>query len=352
MPTQTGTYDISSLLAARFQSVADFGMETIVRILQADLAAHNSIVTDMVSELADPTTDRQRLYGSSIAGEMVEVDEFGRAATQRAAPGSTVGFPLRLFQYAIGWTRKWLESATPADLAQRTLAAEQAHMRVIQRDIKRAIYGSTNYTYRDHLVDNVDLAVKRFVNADSMAIPNGPNGEIYDAATHTHYDGEASLTAAFLKALINNVIEHGHGANVKVAINKANETAVRGLSGFVPYTDPRLIYRATDTASQSVDISRLDNRAIGVFEGAEIVVKPWALANYYFAWDQGSPNKPLAFRQRTQTTLQGLRIAAEIDAYPLHAQYMEAEFGIGVGTRTNGAVLYDQNATYANPTIS
>lgn len=352
MTTNVGTYDISTLLAARFQSAAAFGLDTIRQVLEADLAAHNAIVEQMVSEMCEITTDRQRKYGSSVAGEMVEVDEYGRAPTQAPVAGATVGFPLKLFQFPLGWTNKYLEVATPADLAQGVLAAQTAHLRAIQRDIKKAVYLSSNYTFNDHLIDKVDLSVKRFVNADSAVIPNGPNGETYDGATHTHYVGEASLTAGYLKAIINDVIEHGHGGAVKCAINKTDETAVRALTGFVAYPDPRIVFRASDTPGQTLDISRLDNRAIGIFEGAEIWVKPWAIANYVFPWDAGSPNKPLAFRQRAQTTLQGLRIAAELNTFPLIARYMEAEFGIGVWTRTNGAVLYFANATYADPTIS
>ena len=351
----TGIYDISTLLAARFTSAAAYGLDTIQRVLAADVAAHNAIVNSMMAEMCEVTTDRQRKYGTSANGEMVEVDEYGRAPTQKPITGATVGFPLKLFQFPVGWTEKWLQTHTPADMAQATLGAEAAHLRGIQREIKRAVYLSANYTHNDHLVDNVDLAVKRFVNADSAEIPNGPNGETYDGASHTHYEGEASLTAAFLKACVDDVIEHGHGGAVKLAISKTDETAVRALSGFVAYPDPRLIvpvYSATGVPGQTLDISRLDNRAIGVFEGSEVWVKPWAIANYAFAWDAGSPNKPLAFRQREQNSIQGLRIAATNSSFPLIAQFFEAEFGLGVWTRTNGSVLYFANATYADPTIS
>ncbi len=352
MTTITGTHDIASLKAARFQSAAEFGLDTIQAVLEADVAAHNEIVNDMMEEMCEITTDRQRLYGTSADGDMIEVDEYGRGPTQKPTTGATVGFPLKLFQFPIGWTEKWMQTHTPADMATAVEAAEQAHLRAIQREIKKAIYLSSNYTHRDHLVDNVDLAIKRFVNADSADIPNGPNGETFDGATHTHYVGEASLTAAFLTAIINDVIEHGHGGAVKVAINKTDEAAVRALTGFVAYPDPRIIYRNSDTPGQTLDISRLDNRAIGIFGGAEIWVKTWAIANYVYVWDSLSPNKPLAFRQRTNTALQGLRIAAVNSAYPLYAQFYEAEYGISVWTRTNGAILYFANATYADPTIS
>lgn len=348
----TGTHDISTLLAARFQSAATYGLDTIQRILEADVAAHNQIVQSLVGDLCELTTDRQRKYGTSISGEMVEVDEYGRAATQVAKPGATVGFPLKLFQFSIGWTEKWFETHTPADMATATQNAQKAHLRAIQRDIKKAIFLATNYTFNDFLVDKVDLSVKRLVNADSANIPDGPNGETFDGSTHTHYNANAGLTADTLKASINDVIEHGHGAGVRVAISRTDEAAVSLLTGFKAYSDPRLVYRVTDTPAATLDITRLDNRAIGIFEGAEVWVKPWAIANYAVAWDASAPDKPLAFRQRDATSMQGLRIAATLRTFPLVAQYMEAEFGVGVWTRTNGAVFFFNGAAYSDPTIS
>lgn len=350
MPLRIGISDIGSLLATRNTSVAEFGIENIIPVLQRELDAHNAIMNDMVGSFADVTTDRQRLYGVGQGGAMVEVDEYGASPTQRGRGGATVGFPLRKFQYNIGWTKRWFQLKTPADMAENVLAAEKAHRQAVVREIKRAIFGSANTTYIDHLVDNVSLAVKAFLNADSSAIPTGPNGEVFTAATHTHYDGEASLTAAFLTALINNVVEHGHGAMVKLAISRTDEAAVRALTGFTAYSDPRLIFLATDSTAKKQDLSRLDNRAIGIFGAAEVWVKPWAIANYIFAWDDAGP-RPLAFRQEVSEAMRGLQIAAELDSHPLHAQFMEADFGIGVWQRSNGAVLMFTNATYANPTI-
>jgi hypothetical protein len=352
MPTNTGTYDISSLLRIRFQTVAEFGFDTVAEVLQRDLAAWNALVVEMVSEMCEVTTDRQGVYGTSAGGEMQETDEYGRTSTQKAEAGDTVGFPLRLFQYNLGWTAKYLEVATPADLAEQQIAGQKAHWRRIQKEIKRAIYPSANYSFRDHLIDNVTLNIKRFVNADGGGIPDGPNGETYDPATHTHYLANNGWLAAALTSAINTVIEHGHGAAVRVGINKADETAVRALTGFVAYPDPRIVYRATDTPGQTLDISRLDNRAIGIFAGAEIWVKSWVIDNYPFIWDSGDPKKPLAFRQRTQETLQGLRLAAENADYPLYVKDQEAEFGVAVKERTNGAILDVTDGTYGDPTIS
>src|SRR5690606_11592257 len=101
---------------------------------------------------------------------------------------------------------------------------------------KRAIYTPTNSTFFDELTaPQAELAVKAFLNADSSGIPEGPNGESFDASTHTHYSAEAALTAAGLKASIATVIEHGHGGQLVTAIAASNEATVRALSGFVPF---------------------------------------------------------------------------------------------------------------------
>lgn len=351
----TGTHDISSLFAARIQSVAEFGIDNIARIFANDLAAHNRIVADMLGEFAEYTTDRQRIYGASVNGDMVEVDEYGRSSTQKPVAGSTVGFPLKMFQFALGWTEKWMQIHTPNDMALMLQAAKMAHLRKIQAEVKRALLLSSNYTFRDFLVDNVDLGVKRLVNADSAAIPDGPNGEQFDGSSHTHYIARVStLAISDVTSLINTVVEHGNGGQVRIAINRSDEAtwrALTGSGGFIAYPDPRIVYRVTDTPGTTLDITRLDNRAIGVIGAAELWVKPWIPANYALCWDATGP-KPLCMRQRAQTSLQGLRIAATNSNYPLTAQYMEDEYGLGVWNRTNGAVLYTGGTSYTDPTIT
>ena len=117
MSLKTGTLGIDDLLANKFQSVAAYGESTVAEVLQTDLANHNVIMRDMMSEYCDNTTDRQRIQGTSQTGEMIEADEFSRGPTQREVPGQTVGFPLKRYQYAIGWTRDYMLTRTPADIA-------------------------------------------------------------------------------------------------------------------------------------------------------------------------------------------------------------------------------------------
>lgn len=354
MATPIGTYTLSDLRANRFTSVTDFGPDNINAILQRDLVATNEIVAELQGELADRTTDKQRVYGASIDGDMVEVDEFARSATKKPAVGSGVGFPLKNFQYPVGWDERWIKRATVAELAERAIAAETAYMKAHRRDLKKALFLSTNYTFRDiNSAPITDLSVKRLVNADSMAIPNAPDGATFNAATHTHYLATATLTAVGLTAAITTVIEHGFGERVIAAFNYADEATVRALTGFVAAPDYRVI--PATSAAYTRDVTNpgtLYNRFIGIFGAAEVWIKPWAIANYAFIWDANSPMKPLVLREDSVAGFQGLRLAATLDTYPLYAQYFEAMFGYGVYTRTNGCAYYFANATYADPTIT
>lgn len=358
MPTN-GTYVLADLMENRFQSAADFGLNTIAQVLQDDLQAHNTIINDMVADFAETSTDVQRIYGTSGDGEMLEGDELDRTTAMRILTGSTVGFPLRKYPKSVSWTQDYFYSATPADVANMFVSVQKAHRRAMIREMKKAIFIPTNYTFRDRFgVPQIDLGVKRFLNADGAPIPDGPNGETFDGATHTHYNfvNATAPTAQSLIDLIDDVVEHGHGSQVVLCINRAAEASVRGLTGFTAYLDPRVTVNmsANQATEQRLDISRVDNRPIGIFGAAEVWVKSWVPAGYVFCADRGTPMKPLVHRIHRSPQLQGLRIASRFDQYPMIADSMDAYFGFGAYTRTNGACLYYASGAvaYVAPTIT
>lgn len=352
MAQSTGTLMVADLRSNRFQSAAEFGLDTINEVLQRDLAVHNAIVADMFADMAVTTSDRQRLGGTTGTTTMIEMEESTRPPTQKRVTGVTLGFPLRLRGYAIGWTRKWFEQHSVADLAEQVIAAKDAHVNMLLRDIKRSFYSATNYTFADLLVSPViNLAVKRFANADGMGIPNGPNGETFDGSTHQHYTAAASLAVADINNAVSTVVEHGYGAPI-IAINTANAAAFQALTGFVAFVDSRLTINAN--ANQPLvrlDVTKTNDRPLGYLGAATVWVKPWAIANYAVVYDPTTADKPLVLRTRSGGG-PDLAVAAELDGYPLHAQFMEAEYGFGVWNRLNGAVHQFNNGIYQNPTIT
>lgn len=353
MAQRTGTHTLPDLLAARFAEVraVEYGIDNLVAVLQADVETHNAIMEDLIGEFADPTFDIFRRQGTSTDGEFQEVDEFGRAPTQKVAPGQTVGFPMRKFQHPLGWTQDFQDRATVQDFAIGQVNAQKAHRRLVARELKRAIYGAANYTWVDIYAPNViDVPVKAFYNADGAGIPNGPNGEVFVGASHTHYLASATLTVAAADSLILTVIEHGFGSQLRIFINKADETGWRGLSGFQAYPADYLTRGMPTTLMPggTLDVTRTDNRAIGRYGAAEVWVKPWAVANYAICVSAGA-SKPLAWRR--DRIHPGLYLAATMNIFPLYAQYMQVFLGFGVWNRGNGAVLQFNNGTYTSPSI-
>jgi hypothetical protein len=351
----TGTYSLNDLLAVKNASAAEFGLDTINQVFQADLAYYNGLVNEQVGYFAERGTEQSRIYGTSGKIDMMEVDEFGAAPSGKLSTGVTVSFPLKLYKSSLGWTSKYLEIATPAELAAQFLQVRTGHNAAMTKEIKKAIYNKDNYTFVDRLVNGVSLGIKRFANADGSVLPSSPAGVTFDGATHTHYIGTSSgsFTNSDIDNLISTVTEHGMTRGLKLFINLADKAVITGLSNFKALALPYISYNATDATMQTIDNSDLENQMIGYWgnSGVEVWVKPYTVANYLLCVATEMPEKPLVLRERPQAGLQGLRIMAEYNAYPLVAQSMEAEFGFGVWNRVAGAVMY-KSTVFANPTIA
>jgi hypothetical protein len=363
MPTKTGTFTIADLIENRDVAdspVAEIGPDALVQPLQEALDVHNAEVAGMLADIAAPTTERVGVYGVAEETEMLEADEFTRAPTQKGYNRGKTAYPMDKRQYAMGWTNDFFQRATVAEMAERQIAAQRAHVRALRKTIRNALFGATNYTVRDRFVDGLDLTIRRLANGDGEPIPEGPNGEEFDAATHTHYNATADVTAAGLEAgldaLIEDVVEHGHGDDLVIYINRANADEVQALPKFKGLQPVRIIQgTAEDHVAGALDITKADNREIGVYNGVSVWTKPWVPVDYYVCTAKGDARKPLKMRQPTQTALQGLRRVAEFGNHPLHCQYMEALFGLGAWTRTNGAILHasgGNGGVYVVPTFT
>src|SRR6266568_3321095 len=189
---RVGLNSIDDLLEIRFRSPLELGLNNMLPVLQRDMEIHNGLTNDMVGKFADVSDDYRRVYGSSDVLEMIEADEFTRAHTQKGQTGSEVDFPMRGFQVAIGWNKAYFQRATVADMAQTQLTAQKSHIIRIQTEMNKAMYLSANFTFVDYRDTKVSLAVKRFLNADGKPIPDGPQGQTFNASTHTHYLATAS----------------------------------------------------------------------------------------------------------------------------------------------------------------
>lgn len=350
-----GTLQTFDTLAVTQQTVTEFGEDRAFAAIDAYFEAHNAMMREQLNTLVEYSTDQLRRYGGVQDMSMDAADEYSRADAQKITAGVNVGFPLYMWQISLQWTRKYFQNATGKEFAAQAVGMATAHRRRVQAEVRKAVFNSVNNTtYEDVLVDNVVLPLRALVNADSQPIPVGPNGEIFDGATHTHYTARAggSVVAAEVTALIETVREHYNQGEALLYINRAQEATIRGFtSNFTPYLDARIV--GANNANQAVGRlaqNNLYNRAIGLFDSAEVWVKPWIPAGYYFAFINGAP-KPLVFRER-RPGLGNLLLVAADENYPLRAQTLESEFGCSVWNRTNGAVLYGGGTSYVVPTFT
>lgn len=360
MTPRYGTLSVLDTLAAyNNTNVIDFGEEQMAGFIQAIIDAENALVQDILTDFVGVVPSRETTYGTNTtSGDMVEVDEFGVADAQKVpfAP-STVGFPLRRVQHTLQWTNDYLAVTTPRQLAVQTLGITEADQRYFYTALRRALLKATNATFIDRLGgDNRSLSVKALVNADSAAMPPQPiTGTSFNAATHTHYLATASFIEANLVALIETVREHGlNGGNIRVYINTAQEATIRGFADFNPYVDSRIVYStAGDRAAQTTSQTDLEDRPLGFHGPAEIWIKPWMPASYVVANIVGGGGDPAIGWRRPEGAFApfgDLRLAAEFDRFPLHAQTMQRMLGFGAWNRVRAAVLYTGGGSYVSYT--
>lgn len=101
---------------------------------------------------------------------------------------------------------------------------------------------------------------------------------------------------------------------------------------------------------RTLDSIQIYNRPIGIYNGAEVWVKPWVPANYVFCWN-AEAQKPLKWRW---DPAYGRDLAPILDwnQHPWQAKGYRRVFGVGVYARHNGACQIMSATTWTNPTIT
>lgn len=351
-------FTLDTVAERQSATIAEIGETTIWANLDGFFAAHNLLFMQAAEMVAERTTDRMRDYGGTATVDAQELDEFGQPSAQKGlVEGYNVGFPLRRYGNALQWTRFAFENMTVEEFTKQVNAIANADERNLYSAIRRALFSPTNYTFRDwQQMPAVNLPVKALLNADSAVIPNGPTNVTFDGATHTHYLGVTTASTPLVAnatAAIDHVVEHFENGQVYLFINKAQEATVRGYAGFYPYVDARLVNQtAAIVASGTLNVSNVYDRAIGLLGSAEVWVKPWIPAGYFFAYVEGQP-KPLVLRQPLPESARDLRLVAQDENHPLRAAEWEHRFGVAVWNRANGVVVdgVTGSGTYTAPSV-
>jgi len=320
----------------------------LVDIIEDALRQHNEMMAEMLRTFVSPVTTYQEYFQPGSSGYLQEHDEYGRPLPTRLGPGWSVAYPMRLFGDNKGWTDIAIAKLTMGELSRQVSDAMAKDYRTMIQQVRRAVFNSSNWTYTDEQYGS--LTIRRLCNADGMAIPDYYE-DTFDGDTHTHYitSGAAALADGDIKAAVDLLAEHGLNGDIRALFNKAQETAVKDLSDFTRTYPAKVDPGAT--AAQAIGLA--DPDAIGWCEDAEIALKPWIPAGYFFVYDAaGEP--PLGMREETVARLRGFHLAAEegVDAhYPLRNRFFRRLCGFGGRHRLNGVcVEITADAAYDDPT--
>lgn len=350
---QTGVYSVSDLLTFNQNPITNYDPNAIAQALADRNAAHNALVNQMLSALVEETAERVGGVPAPGSGEMIRVNEDAAVQTRKESAPSQQNYPLYKFQHAEGLLQDYLMRATPADLATRQMTVERTHLNSIRREMLRGLLYPVNRQERDRFRDGMLLNIKALANGDDVEYFGANGGSV--ASGHSHYLA-GTLDKTNLDALIGTVQEHTETSNVQVWVARGQEDAVRALVGFSAYLDSRVIpamlaglQTAGTVGAAQLDTSNPTNRAIGVYGGAEIFVKPYMPDGYVLAIDAGRSTKPLRKRVSDLASQRGLRLAGGTLSHPLENRYWEDYFGFAAHDRTAAAVLDTLHDTYQPP---
>lgn len=343
--------------------------ESLYNLTMDIFAVYNRQMGDLISLLAKPADFREYRYGGATdLVAMHDLDEFGKPSAAKISGASTVAHPIKKWGRALGWNSAFFKTTTVKqfdNLVTGLLLGDRAR---VTKEVKSALFRATNYNFTDPYDAKV-LGVKALANADGAPLPIGPNGEVFNAGTHSHYTGSATLTAAAVSALITNVTEHFSSGEVELLINAAQAASMVGLSGFIPATYNGVVQSVnTDRTSVAVrEIFNVEKNFIGLFNGVKVYTAYWIPASYMVAMMVAGAEKPLAYRIGQPNTMGStynsylnggsasgpgdFSIVSELDEYPFYAQTAEREIGFGASGRVSAAILFIGNASYQVPTF-
>ncbi len=139
-----GNISVLDTLVNSNQTVVQNGEENAFEVLDEVLTAHNEVLEEMLGMLVTYTNERLFTYGSSDNMQMRRVDEFGAVDVQKVTGGQNLGLPLYLHQVSIGWTKKAMQNISTQRLAAQFVAANDADVLNINREVQRALFTPSN----------------------------------------------------------------------------------------------------------------------------------------------------------------------------------------------------------------
>ena len=351
-------WDATQLAKEKLQDGTTF--EQLVSELNTAIVAINSeIAGDPIWAALLSFTDQPTLsYDVGGESEMGINTEYGEAdLTRREVEGHML--PKRDFDFALGWTWKYLKRARIGDCRRDIRNAVAA----VRNTYRKAVLGRLLKRGDDSgaglLLGSGGYSPGFATTAGSTNVDFDPpdfRGNIF-ANTHEHYQADAGgYTNAIIANLKAELREHGHEPPFLMLASPSDETQIQALTEFVPVAQDQVAYGALQDLAQLDPTREGGAYYIGVHTDIAIAIMNGMPQYYGFVWKTYGPNHELnPIRVRLEDGLSVPNVIAMPDPrsgggaqYPLQKLMLYLELGVGVGDRTNGTTQYTNSGTWAD----
>lgn len=330
-----------------------------IRIRNADRSRLIDALTFRVTGPIDQVT---------LPGEVdfEEASEYGQPVGIRSGATRLFrGYDFKFYDLAVRYTWMYIAEADSRQLTQLHNLALEADTKLLFNKVMKTLFNPLNL---NGITDkNEPITVYKFYNADGELPPKFKQTTF--AGSHSHYmvSATATVTGANLKALYDNIAEHGYtlqsGYKLVLWANKQEtntiktfRTATGSEFDFVP--NPNYYGGAVWVPNNGSYVGGPNGGAvpgeIGTYGPWHIVEEDYIPAGYMAGLATGgldNISNPVGVREHTNAAYRGLKIipGARSD-YPLLDSFYRRGFGTGVRQRGAGAIMQVKAAgTYDIP---
>jgi len=341
-----GFVQYSHLAAERVSTV---GEAAIYAAIEESAAEYNRVATEMVSLLAQPTTDFKRRHYLAGSGTLQPLDENGEPVPVRPSGYYDVAFPIQGGGTAFGKNIISEALMTVAEANRLTVEALKQDKDWMIRHMLAALLDNTTWTFVDPKQGS--LTIQPLANGDAVTYVKVDG----TSAVDTHHLGQAAAisdVANPFPTIYDELMEHPSNSGPVVCyVPSALTATVEALTNFVPVVDPDIApgIASDRLVANSTAVRGWGDEVLGKVDKCWIVEARRLPSTHIVAHAIGA-GPVLGMRQYPAPELQGLFTRNSQPAGNLTKTSFYRYAGFGVQNRVAAVVMYIGNETYAIPT--
>lgn len=350
--------------------------QTAAQMIAQLAAAIGAVNQDVADAFAGMYSITQEPYANYVAGDGSRTKtqpkvEYARNKSKRGTESGNM-LPLLEFQDALEWTAQWLRDARQTQIdSDVNVIIEDWRARVLD-DILTRIFSITENVIGSGY--DVPWAIGTGVNVPYIPPQNkGKNTAFTSSHTHFQYAASTNVDAAavkaMLKTLVNELRHHGHTGRLIALVSDTDVDAYIGMGKEFVQLQPGQFTVVAGNTSAPVNITNgevmgIPGELFGYFNGPKGVVElryhDRIPTGYQFVTKSYGVNdirNGLAIRVHPDFGF-GLRLDPKGNGSLTQPQldYIDVEgiHGVGINSRTNGAVGYIANgaSAYVEPSFT